>query len=306
MRSSTLSGRPGNSGSRPRPYARISGSATLKPSIQPGNGCAIADSMMAGRTDRQAAAGSGPQLLGGALRERLGERVDVGPAEALGAGAAGVDERGGDPLDAGLLARAGHRLGALLAVLGAGAVHERTELVGLAREHLDTFAGRLRGRVLGAPVDLVAEPGLRHDALAEPADVAGGDVHDVRRRSGCAQRLVQSDRAADVGVEGLVDGRVERHGRGGVDDDVDVAGQRREPSRARPRRCGSGRGRPPRRPRRRHPRASCGTPACAAGCAAGRRRPPSPWCARAARSWCPDARRAAARARPVRRIRCRR
>ena len=34
--SSTESGEAGNSGSSPRPYARISGSAILKPSIQPG------------------------------------------------------------------------------------------------------------------------------------------------------------------------------------------------------------------------------------------------------------------------------
>ncbi len=48
--STTRSGAAGNSGSSPRPYARISGSAILKPSIQPGYGCSSADSMMLGRT----------------------------------------------------------------------------------------------------------------------------------------------------------------------------------------------------------------------------------------------------------------
>ena len=50
MRSRTLSGSPGNSGKIPRPYAMISGSAILYPSIQPGYGCASAPSTMAGRT----------------------------------------------------------------------------------------------------------------------------------------------------------------------------------------------------------------------------------------------------------------
>ena len=48
--STTESGDAGNSGSSPRPYARISGSAILKPSIHPGYGCSQDDSTMAGRT----------------------------------------------------------------------------------------------------------------------------------------------------------------------------------------------------------------------------------------------------------------
>ena len=39
-----------NSGICPRPYARMIGSAILKPSIHPGKGCVSADSMMLGRT----------------------------------------------------------------------------------------------------------------------------------------------------------------------------------------------------------------------------------------------------------------
>ena len=94
MTSSTLSGTPGNSGSSPRPYAMISGSATLKPSIQPGNGCAERALDDRRAHDRQAVPGRGPEFFGGALGERLGQRVDVGPAEALGPGAAVVDESG--------------------------------------------------------------------------------------------------------------------------------------------------------------------------------------------------------------------
>ena len=48
--STTESGAAGNSGSSPRPKARISGSAILKPSIHPGYGVRSADSMMLGRT----------------------------------------------------------------------------------------------------------------------------------------------------------------------------------------------------------------------------------------------------------------
>ena len=50
MTSSTPSGMPGNSGSAPRPKARMTGSAIRKPSIQPGYGRARALSMIEGRT----------------------------------------------------------------------------------------------------------------------------------------------------------------------------------------------------------------------------------------------------------------
>ena len=43
------SGMPGNSGIVPRPYARMMGSAILKPSIHPGCGCSSALSMIEGR-----------------------------------------------------------------------------------------------------------------------------------------------------------------------------------------------------------------------------------------------------------------
>jgi hypothetical protein len=48
--STTASAIPGNSGSAPRPYARMIGSAMRKPRTQPGAGSLSADSMIEGRT----------------------------------------------------------------------------------------------------------------------------------------------------------------------------------------------------------------------------------------------------------------
>ncbi len=75
----------------------------------------------------------GPQLLCRALSEGLRERVDVGPAEALGAGAAVVDQQALDPLDASGFGIFRDGLWALLAVHGAGILDETTQGVGLAR-----------------------------------------------------------------------------------------------------------------------------------------------------------------------------
>ena len=62
-----------------------------------------------------------PQLFGGPLGERLRQRVDVGPAQALRAGAAGDHEPVLDPVDARGLGGLRDGAGALLAVRGAGA-----------------------------------------------------------------------------------------------------------------------------------------------------------------------------------------
>jgi hypothetical protein len=50
MMSMTPSGRPGNSGIEPRPYARMIGSAILNPSIHPGYGFSSELSTIEGRT----------------------------------------------------------------------------------------------------------------------------------------------------------------------------------------------------------------------------------------------------------------
>ena len=129
---------------------------------------------------REAVAALRPELLGGALGEGLGERVDVGPAEALGARAAVVDEAScTHSTRASSLDRA-TACGPSLPCCAFAVPSVSGAAVGLARLELDALAGRTRGLVLGTPVDLVGERGLGHDALAEAADVAGRDVHDVR------------------------------------------------------------------------------------------------------------------------------
>jgi hypothetical protein len=156
-------------------------------------------------------------------RERLGERVDVGPAEALGAHAAVVDEGLGHPGDAGGLCLGRDGLGSGLAAVGPGGGEEPAKGGGLPRLVLDADARRLGRLVLRAPVDVVGQGCLRRDSLANSGHVGGRDVHHVRIAATLEQRAVDAEGAADVRVEGLVDGRIERHRRGAVDDDVDIA-----------------------------------------------------------------------------------
>ena len=134
-----------------------------------------------GAHDRQPVAVLAPQLFGGALGERLGQRVDVGPAERLGAGASDVDELGASPTRARAFSLAvATACGPSFSCL-ARAASMNTRSWSASRDSISTrVAGGLRGLVLGAPVDLVGQPRLGGDALAQPADVAGGDVHDAR------------------------------------------------------------------------------------------------------------------------------
>ena len=171
----------GNSGSSPRPYARISGSAILKPSIQPGCGLWSADSMMAGRTiDVGSFAG---ELLHHTLAERLGEGVAVGPAEAAGALGAGLDQPLRDPFGTPPLGvgRGGQVTGAPVQLLGLLA--ELGQHRGGAGLLLDPGLHRHPGLGLGAPVDEVVDRGLRDRAAAAAGRVGGGDVHVVDRRA---------------------------------------------------------------------------------------------------------------------------
>ena len=175
--------------------------------------------------DRQAVARLRPQLFGGPLGERLGERVDVGPAEALGAGAAVVDESLAHPLGAGGLGETCDGLRSGLAVTGARLREVLAQGLRLARLELDAGAGRLRGLVLGPPVHGMGEGCLGRDALADAAHVGGRDVNHVRVAAAGQQGAVDAVCAADVGVEGLIDGRIERHRRCSVDDHVDIRGK---------------------------------------------------------------------------------
>jgi hypothetical protein len=162
-----------------------------------------------GAHDRQAVAGLGPAGLGDALGEGLGERVDVRPAEALGTHPAGVDQAVLHPRGAGGLGELGDELRAGLAVAGLRGLQELAQLVGLAGFELDPLASRLRRFVLGEHIHAVLQCCLWLDALANTAHVAGRHVHDVRVALRLQKRAVQSDRAADVRVERLVDRRVE-------------------------------------------------------------------------------------------------
>ena len=82
-------------------------------------------------------------------------------------------------------------------------------------------------RGLTPPVDVVVEPTLAHVALLAPGNVRGGDVDVVRPAAACLDRGEQVERAVHVGGEAVIDGRVEGHLAGAVDDDVEVIGQRR-------------------------------------------------------------------------------
>src|SRR5699024_2981673 len=77
------------------------------------------------------------------------------------------------------------------------------------------------------PVDVVLEAAFLGDPLAQPGDVTGGDAPGVRAGTGGPQRRVQGGGAGDVRGERFVDRGIDGDGRGGVDDDVRVAGQLR-------------------------------------------------------------------------------
>ena len=173
-------------------------------------------------------AGVGPLLLGDPFGHRLRERVDVGPPQRLGAGAAEVDEAAGDVGLARGLRGGGDGLRSHPRALCAGLPEESAQALRGPRFGIDALARELGGRGLGAVVDGVAEPALLGHALRDPADVRGGDVDDVRVLTGVEQRPVEVLDPADVRPERLVDGRVEGHARGGVDDDVDRLRQRRQ------------------------------------------------------------------------------
>jgi hypothetical protein len=109
-------------------------------------------------------------------------------------------------------------------VLGAGPAQERVEDLGLSARRLDVGPRADREVGLRPPVDAVVERGLGDHALADPRDVRGRDVEQVRRRVVRERRLVEPDGAHQVGQEPLVDRRVEGHRRGAVDHDVQAAG----------------------------------------------------------------------------------
>ena len=175
-----------------------------------------------------AVAGLGPFLLGDAFGHRLGQRVDIRPAQRFGAGASEVDEAVLDVLLPSGLGGCGDGLRAHPRTLRPGAAEEGTEVLRGPRFGFDALARELRGSVLGAVVDGVGQPAFERHALRDPADVGGGDVDDVRVLAGLEQHPVEVLDPADVRLERLVDGRIERHARGGVDDGAHGLRQRRQ------------------------------------------------------------------------------
>ena len=203
------------------------------------------------------------ELLHRSLAHRLRERVDVGPAERARARPAVARQTLRHPVLAALLGVFGHRRRTGARVLLRRLVHEVVEHLGTAGLRLDVAPRLERQLALGPPVHLVLEGVLGDDALRDAGDVRGRDVHQARTRAAVDHAAVQVHRAEQVRLEPLVDRRVERHGRGGVDRDVDVARELRHAPREvavddrRPARPGSRAAR-----RRRCGRAARRTPAC--------------------------------------------
>jgi hypothetical protein len=154
------------------------------------------------------------------LGERLREGVDVRPAEAARPGPPVLDEAVALPVAPVLLGALGDRLGPGTADLVPGLGLEALQQLGAAGVGLDLGPRPGGGVRLGAPPDPAGEQLLGLGAPGEPGDVGGRDVQERLAPT----RLVELERAEQVGLEGLVDRRVERHRRRRMDDEVDVVG----------------------------------------------------------------------------------
>ena len=206
------------------------GSAMRKPRIQPGKGSAQADSMIDGRTTLT---GTLPRFSReGLLGEGLGVGVGVGPAEGEGAGAAGLDHALLDPRESPRLGLGGDERGARRPELATGLVAELLEHGGGAALGVGVGADAARRGDLGLPVEVVEPEGAGVDrrlggaAAPVAGDVAGRHRDEVRRDVELVARLRQAGGAEEVDLDGEVEGGVERHRGGGVDDGV-AAGEDR-------------------------------------------------------------------------------
>ena len=81
------------------------------------------------------------------------------------------------------------------------------------------------GRRLRLPVHAMHERLFGDDALGQPGHVCGRDVEEVRPAPGGLHRFVQPPCSEHVALEGLVDGRVERHVGRAVEHYVEVGRQ---------------------------------------------------------------------------------
>ena len=173
------------------------------------------------------------QVRDDGLTHRLGEGVDVGPAQRTGPFRA----RGyqfllhpGEPPPFGVLA-GGEVSGAAVQFLGLLA--QRRQLLGGAGPCLDEVGHRQRRPGLGLVVHLVGVGGLRDRPPAAPRRVGRRDVDVVRDAdqvavlvgAGFAESFQQRLDAQHVGLERRVDGRVEGDVPCAVHQHVDVARQ---------------------------------------------------------------------------------
>ena len=186
--------------------------------------------------------GSVAQRLDDPLPHRLGERVAVGPAQAAGPLGADPDQLVLDPLLARGLGGAGRgeQPGPAVLLLG---------LLALPGQHVGPAGAVARRRArcaeppgqLGVQVDVVVDRGLRDAAAAAarrrtPWRCGRSGCPGRRPRSPRRSRASRSRMPTTLVREALVDGRVERHVAGAVDDRVEVGRAAPVRRRGRPRR----------------------------------------------------------------------
>ena len=165
-----------------------------------------------------------PVLQERPLPEGLRVGVGVGPPEGRRPSATRLDHLLLHPGAAALLGLAGQRGHAGGPDLMAGLLPEAGERIRSAAVGLGVGASPAGAVDLAPPVDVDEERAVVHRDLggctaAVAGDVAGGHRHQVGRDLERLQRLHDPRRAEEVHLDGRVERRVERHGRGGVDDD---------------------------------------------------------------------------------------
>ena len=163
------------------------------------------------------------QLIERLLGQGFRERVHVGPAQAARARGAGAHQTRRDPFVAKLFRLVRDRLRACTADQAARLGREPLEVLRLAGLVFGARAHRERRGRFRAPVDLAVEQLLGLRAARHAGDVRRRDVDDGLSARG----FVQARGPHEVGLERLIERRVERDRRRRVDDEVDVVVDRR-------------------------------------------------------------------------------
>ena len=122
----------------------------------------------------------GPHLDHDPLPQRLGEGIDVGPAERPGAFGAGLDQLGLHPFQPAPLGVGGGGQISGLPVLPLGLLAQRGQPFRRTGLGLEQVAHPQTGLGLHPVVDGVLVRGLRDRSAAAAGGVRGGDVHVVR------------------------------------------------------------------------------------------------------------------------------